>query len=794
MSDYFDIEELKQDFFLEADEQLEMMEKAILVLEESSEDRTAIDEVFRAAHTLKGSSGAVEMTEISGFTHVLENLLDFIREDKIAVDEIVVTTLLNSLDILLAMVTARKNGEVYSEDVSETKNKLVSLLEEENKATSSATPDPVTTETVSEKAVTNDAIPPVSLEDILPLLKPGQQAYSLHIQLDKSNPMISIASLEILSLLKGKVDLMQSIPAYEVLMAGDGGDAFTLYIGTEMSESSLLALVTIDEVTEKVSLERMGNTSSTQEDVVPMENREAVLDFLEEYKATKMSPEVAAQSETVANPPESSPPSTPSVDDKIATPETKPSENKAKPDDKKAKASSDILKVDNKRVNMIMNLTSEGVINKAALNQFGQTYLKYRNEFENDFSKQVENIRARLMDMKASLDEEKNGNIESDLVVNNSFSQLEEKVLDSLDEMEKSYRKGSRLEETFKVINADIERNIGDLHEAVLHIRMVPIEQLFTRYTRLVRDLSKKLNKPVDFIIEGGETELDKTIVEELIDPLMHCVRNSMDHGLEDAETRANTGKPAKGTLRLVARNQGDSVVVEISDDGAGLNKDKILAKAIKQGLVDHRQTLSDNEIHQLILKPGFSTAEKLTDLSGRGVGLDVVKSHIEKLKGTIKIETEEGCGTTFIIKLPLTLAIIRGLLICVQGSFFVIPVGSVVESLRASEYKQITVDGEQALHLRDEIVRIVNLSRILNFPEQGGQNEFIVVIESGENKRVGLIVDELIGEEDIVIKPLDPFYGQTDCLIGATILGDGTVALILDGNEIFKQIDKEGS
>ncbi|MCS6293971.1 MAG: chemotaxis protein CheA [Nitrospira sp.] len=330
---------------------------------------------------------------------------------------------------------------------------------------------------------------------------------------------------------------------------------------------------------------------------------------------------------------------------------------------------------------------------------------------------------------------------------------------------------------------AQLERNTREIQERVMGIRMLPIGSTFSRFPRLVRDLSGKAGKKIQLLLSGEETELDKTVIESIGDPLTHLVRNSADHGLEPPEERLAAGKPELGTIRMNAFHEGGSICITVEDDGRGLNRDKILAKAIKQGLIAEGEKLSDDQINGLIFRPGFSTADKITDVSGRGVGMDVVKKNIEALGGTVSIKTALGKGTTFTLKLPLTLAIIEGMTVRVGRESYIIPLVSILESIQptASSVKTITGKGE-VVEVRGSYHPIVRLSEAFSIEAdcQDPTKAILVMLET-EQERVAVMVDELLGQQQVVIKSLEKNFRKVEGIAGATILGDGTVSFILD-------------
>ncbi|EHC5632251.1 response regulator [Campylobacter coli] len=357
------------------------------------------------------------------------------------------------------------------------------------------------------------------------------------------------------------------------------------------------------------------------------------------------------------------------------------------------------------------------------------------------------------------------------------------RLLKIYDDVEERYEGEKFLEELNQVVS-QLSIITTDVQLAVMKTRMQPIAKVFNKFPRVVRDLSRELGKQIELEITGEETELDKSIVEEIGDPIMHMIRNSCDHGVEDPATRAANGKPEKGIVQLKAYNEGNHIVVEITDDGKGLDANGLKAKAIEKNLITEREAdqMTDKEAFALIFKPGFSTAAKVTNVSGRGVGMDVVKTNIEKLNGVIEIDSELGKGSSFKLKIPLTLAIIQSLLVGTQEEFYAIPLASVLETVRVPIDDIYTIEGKNVLRLRDEVLSLVRLSDVFGVKQvlESGDQTYVVVIGVAESK-LGIIVDTLVGQEEIVIKSMGDYLQNIQGIAGATIRGDGRVTLIID-------------
>jgi two-component system chemotaxis sensor kinase CheA len=360
----------------------------------------------------------------------------------------------------------------------------------------------------------------------------------------------------------------------------------------------------------------------------------------------------------------------------------------------------------------------------------------------------------------------------------------------AINEFEKRYPKDP-LKMRFSDAMAFQARIMNDLQKSVMKIRMVPVEHLFRRFPRVVRDVAKSCGKEVNLVVTGQDTDLDKSILDMLAEPLAHLVRNAVDHGIESPAERINDGKPAQGTVTLDAYHQGNEIVIEVTDDGRGIDRDKLIAKAVERGLIKQSDVavMGEADINDLIFRPGLSTAQQVTSISGRGVGMDVVKTVLEKLKGTVTIRTTAGKGTTFFLKVPLTLAIIKALLFRVGDRLYAVPLASVVEITRTTQDSLHRVDQHDVMQLRNEVLALLHLHRLEKDRAETGKM-FVVVISTGERK-FGLVVDHLVGEEELVIKAMDDHLVATDLVSGASILGDGTVVLILNLSSVVAKLGK---
>ncbi len=667
-----DMEQFHQVFFEESFEGLDIMETGLLNLDMGDVDEEDINTIFRAAHSIKGGSGTFGFTSVSDFTHVMETLLDEMRDGRRQVTQVAIDVLLGSVDCLKEMLTAIQDGEdVDTARVSE----YHKALEVELNGSSS---EPQVTEEIVKES-------PVEV-----ISEQGWQiAFSPHSHLLKTgnDPVRMFRELSSLGNLKTTVDL-QGVPDFYELDPEECHLSWKLELVGNIQEQEIDDIFDWVEDDCDLSIQTISD-QSIEAPVVSQPQIEAV--------------ELPSQAES-------------EKENTIAI-STKPkAKKKAKESTKPAAKTSSSIRVDTGKIDTLINMVGELVITQSMLSLVG------------------ENFELNKLDQ-----------------LTNGLSQL--------------------------------ERHTRELQESVMNIRMLPINFVFSRFPRLVHDLSTKLDKKIELVLIGENTEVDKTVVELLSDPLVHLVRNSLDHGIEMPADRVAIGKPETGTITLEAYHRGGNIVIEVRDDGKGLNKEVLKAKAIEKGLIEEDAVLTDKQIFELIFMAGFSTAEKLTDVSGRGVGMDVVRRNIQSLGGNIEISSELGKGSTIAIHLPLTLAILDGQSIAVGGERFIIPLGAILESVNVTEEMINRVAGKgETFRLRDEYLPIVRMHEIFDIKTEATKlTEGLVVVVDGQGMRCGLFIDDLLGQQQVVIKSLEANYRKIEGVSGATILGDGSVALILD-------------
>ena len=801
MSDYLDPnnEELLKDFFAEAEQQVEQLESNILVIENDPSNHEAIDEIFRAAHTLKGGSATVEMMELSHFTHTVEDVLDEIRSDRLKVDEDVVDLLLTSIDVIKAMLEARQNGSIYEENIDSIVEKLHGYIPQKGgkapakaaapKAAPKPAPAPVPQPAEAAPAASANALvlPDITEDDFVELKQTcegNQKLWCIAVKFDESNPMNTVGGIQVFAALKNVGNVLKTVPDFDALYEDQFYENVFYYVATEadgpeIEDCAFLSDVTLitdahllEDYTTGTAADPSVAKSVASAPVQAAPAASAPITPSDDLPAGKNM--TAAQSELLSD----------ILNDNVLKPEVKKEEKKAEPKKEAAAHAQQgsILRVDSRRIDNLLNLVSEAVINKASFNQLAMQNAAELSRFQSieaEYKERLHNLFDKLPDYMEQIKEGV-----SSVDIRKSILKEYGTLSNIFDEYESEAK---NISGKFRSYTQNLGTIAGDLQEGVMKIRMVPINQIFSRFPRVVRDLQRELNKKIDLVIEGEDTELDKSVVEDLLDPIMHCIRNSVDHGIEAPEARTAAGKPETGTILLKASNEGNQIVIEIKDDGAGIDVEKVRKKAIDRGLIHPDKAVTEQDAFNLIMQPGFSTADKISNISGRGVGLDVVKTMINNLKGTISINSAKGKGTSFIIKLPLTLAIIQGLLVRVGKEVYSIPIANVIESqcINISEINHI--DNYEIMNVRNEVISVLRLSRLFGIPETVKSDECYIVIVGTQEKKIGVMVDALIGEEDVVIKPLKDQFTNSPGIAGASILGDGSVSLIIDVGQLLE-------
>ncbi|WP_338781942.1 chemotaxis protein CheA [Metabacillus sp. FJAT-52054] len=669
MSQYLEI------FIEESKEHLQACNEKLLELEKSPENLSIVNDIFRSAHTLKGMSATMGYEDLANLTHQMENVLDAIRNGKNSVTPVLLDTVFAAVDLLEEMVFSIADGGDGKKDVEHVVSRLKAI---ENGSD------------VPEKIALS---PSVSGENklgsyddfqktiIMQSNEQGFHAFELTVQLREGCLLKAVRAFMVFEILDQAGEIVKSVPSVDQLEEENFENEFSVAILTQMSKEEL-------------------------------ESRILKVSEIEKAEALPINLEyLAAQEETAAALQEAAGASA----ELAAVPEAAPEAAQ------KAKTSSKTIRVNIDRLDILMNLFEELVIDRGRLET-----------------------------------------ISKDL-------------------------KNAELQETVERMT----RISGDLQSIILNMRMVPIETVFNRFPRMVRQLAKDLNKKIDLHISGAETELDRTVIDEIGDPLVHLIRNSMDHGIEAPEIRAGKAKSETGRVELKAYHSGNHVFIEVSDDGAGINREKVLRRAIERGIVTEASSLemTERQINELIFAPGFSTAEQISDISGRGVGLDVVKSAIEALGGSVTVDSEEGKGSLFSVQLPLTLSIISVLLVELEKEKFAIPISSVIETAVIRKEDIMNAHNQKVIDFRGKIVPLVFLKQIFDVPQdEAEESEYLsmVVVKKGE-RLAGLVVDSFIGQLEVVLKPLGSYLNGVFAISGATILGDGEVALIVDCNALIK-------
>ena len=702
-----DLSQYLEIFIDESKEHLQTLNDQVLILEAEPENEDTINEIFRAAHSLKGMAGTMGFKRMQKLTHDLENVFSEIRNKTMSVTPDLVDVVFKSIDAIEGYVgNIQENADEGSEDNEEIISLLNACLNGGVKAPDIPDEDDDGDVVVMAQAGPAKEAPAASSPDDekkkfkkLPLAEhernaikeaqaSGKHVFGVTVYIQQTCILKAARAFLVFKGLEAAGEVIKSEPSVQDIEDEKFEFDFSLFIITEKSQADIHKIIMDvseieDSVEEEIDLSRAAS--------VPEENTQGA-----EKEETK-----AESAKTSAS--------------GAGSQGGKKSEKKS---EKKAVVNRSV-RVDIEKLDDLMNQVSELITAKNGLVSASATVEKQQG-----FNEQIEYL----------------------------------------------------------------ERITTNIHESVMKVRMVPIESVVNRFPRMIRDLSKKLGKEMELIMSGEETELDRTVIDEIGDPLMHMLRNAADHGLESTLDRIQKGKPQMGTIRLDAYQDGNNVTIEVSDDGAGVDVEKVKASAVAKGHITEEQAefMSDKEAIDLLFRPAFSTAEKISDVSGRGVGLDVVKNKIESLGGDVEVQSKLGEGTTFIVRLPLTLAIIQALMVEIRDEKYAIPLNSIVtvEDVPVTDIKY--VQSNEVINLRDMVIPLIRLDEILDSDpkEEEPENLVVVIVKKGD-KQAGLVIDNLIGQQEIVIKPLGKYINIPKMISGATILGDGEVALIIDSNTL---------
>ncbi|MFJ7751917.1 chemotaxis protein CheW [Peribacillus muralis] len=681
-----DMNQYLEVFIEESKEHLQTASEQLLVLEKNPEDLSIVNEIFRSAHTLKGMSATMGYEDLANLTHKMENVLDAIRNSQITLTPEVFDVIFLAVDDLEAMVMSIAEGGDGKRDVSKVVHQLDLIEKGESPVSTSAAEVAATTAVLDTEEMTEGEYDEFEWTVLQQSKEQGFNSFEITIALRADCLLKAARVFMVFEVLEKSGEVIKSQPPVELLEEEQFDQQFTVTMITkESSEELKNEIMKVSEVDNVVmhtlDLEGVRHAVNVKEDqIAGMDNEEQAAD-----NAIMLSSDVK---------------------EKKKQPSVKP-------------ASSKTIRVNIERLDILMNLFEELVIDRGRLDQIS-------NDLDNQ-------------------------------------------------ELHETVERMSRI--------------TSDLQTIVLNMRMVPVETVFNRFPKMVRQLARDLNKKVELEITGAETELDRTVIDEIGDPLVHLLRNAMDHGIETPEERLAKGKNEEGKIHLKAYHSGNHVFIEIDDDGAGINKERVLNKALSNGIVTRETagTLTDKQIYELIFASGFSTAETISDVSGRGVGLDVVKNTIESLGGSVTIDSKEDEGSIFLIQLPLTLSIISVMLVAIQDEKYAIPLSSIIETAIIKKEDILNAHNQQVIDFRGKVLPLLFLKDIFEVPISQAEEEFlsVVIVRKGD-KLAGLVVDSFIGQLEVVLKSLGNYLTSAFAISGATILGDGQVALIIDCNTLI--------
>ncbi|MEH7122836.1 chemotaxis protein CheA [Bacillus sp. JJ1773] len=684
-----DMNQYLEVFIEESKEHLQACNEQLLELEKNPENISIVNEIFRSAHTLKGMSATMGYEDLAKLTHQMENVLDAIRNHKLTFNPEILDVIFLAVDDLEAMVQSIAEGGDGKRDVAEVVEKL--LMIEKGESVNQIAKSEVAAAVAEHKPTVKSVYDEFELTVMQQSKEQGFETFEVTVSLREDCLLKAARVFMVFEILEKIGEVIKANPSVEQLEEEQFDQEFTVTIvSKEVKEDIHKKVMKVSEV-ERVDVHILSLEAIRQSELDAPELIKSNGPIFEEKETAENS--VAKQQE----------------------------EKKAGASSSSAKnSSSKTIRVNIERLDILMNLFEELVIDRGRLEQISRD-------------------------------------------LNNQ-----------------------ELHETVE----HMTRISGDLQNIILNMRMVPVETVFNRFPRMVRQLARDLDKKINLEIIGAETELDRTVIDEIGDPLVHLIRNALDHGVETPEIRKANGKNEEGTVILKAYHSGNHVFIEIEDDGAGINRDKVLAKAIKNGIVTGQAavTMTDKQVFELILASGFSTAEKISDVSGRGVGLDVVKSTIESLGGTISIDSTLGKGSIFSIQLPLTLSIISVMLTEIQKEKFAIPLSSIIETAIVKKSDILNAHNQRVIDFRGKVVPLLFLKEIFEVPVFEEEDEFysVVIVRKGD-KMAGLVVDSFIGQQEVVLKSLGNYLTNVFAISGATILGDGQVALIVDCNSLIK-------
>lgn len=698
-----DVSQYLEIFIDESEEHLQTLSDCIMVLEKEPDNKDTINEVFRAAHSLKGMAGTMGFKRMQHLTHDMENVFQEVRSNHIKVTSGMIDLLFKCLDALEGYVDNIKStsdegtedNEVIIKELNDFIAKTEGAEETGNTETSEAkeaAPESTQEEKAGQEKIelTND-----EKKAIREAESNGQHIYVMTVHIQKDCLLKAARAFLVFKAVEDFGQILVYRPSSQDIEDEKFEFEFRFFLASEESEDKIVAVAKAVSEIEKVDAEEIHLDEYVKE-----------AEAQEEQQAKEAT---AEQKEAPAEAPKAAEKKAPAANAKKQT--------NAKP------VTGRTVRVDIEKLDALMNQVSELIIAKNSLvsissNESGE----YQNQ---SFHEQIEYL----------------------------------------------------------------ERITTNLHESVMKVRMVPIESVVNKFPRMIRDLSRKLGKKMELYMTGEDTELDRTVVDQIGDPLQHLLRNSADHGLEDNATRVERGKPEVGSIFLKAFQEGNNVIIEVGDDGNGIDVAAVRDKAVERGVItaEQAENMSQKEIINILFLPSFSMAKKITDISGRGVGLDVVKSNIEALGGDVEVRTQLGEGTTFIVRLPLTLAIIQALMVEIRDEKYAIALGSIsnIESIPVNEIKY--VQAQEVIHLRGAVIPLIRLDQVLDMEEkqEEPENLTVVIVKKGDSL-AGLVVDNLIGQQEIVIKSLGKYINNNKIISGATILGDGEVALILDVNTLM--------
>jgi two-component system chemotaxis sensor kinase CheA len=718
-----DLEELEKVFIDEAFEMLQLFDSRVLELEKDYTNTKAINEAFRAVHTMKGGAASMGYTTLEKISHAIEDLLDLVRSNKLVITKDMVSILLKCSGLIEKLLSNISNQTPISEDLENDINDSISTIKKYIGEDSQTQANHGKDENIIENKEVQTSVDVSRI--VSDYISKGKKVFSLRFTFKEDSPLKELGILQVLSILKDAAEVIDSNPPID-----------EVYSKFFKNISVVISTDNIEKTLERVRIK----------------------DIVEEIQSTEIKGAIEQENK----------------------------KDKSQPQEEETMKTA-IIRIESNKIDSLMNSLGELVVTRSNINQNVSLISSLVNRVSEVYGDNVKDVKTIASEIIFAI---KSGEKREEVMVSliDSLSENVEKLENLSSAVLDIKSKFEDLSNSIRLFN-----NISiELQEKITDLRLIPIDYLFSRLPRFVRETADMMGKEVNLIIKGQDTKLDKSVIDEVFDPIVHLIRNSIDHGIESKEERMKLGKSPKGNIIVEAFNEGNSVIIRVKDDGRGIDFEKIKKKGIEKGLIKDGIDYSKEQLLSLIFLPGFSTKDEVSNISGRGVGMDIVKAKVEKLRGSISISTSEGKGTVFLIKLPLTVAIMKVLMFDIKGIIFAVPVNSIEEAITIRKSDVTKFENRSIIKIRDEVIRIYSFREIY-FDEVLDKEELDVLVCSYLGKKYAFSVDKFLGEEDIFIRPIDTTLVPPPGIVSATILGNGKIGYVIDIGNLISYLEKKG-